>query len=65
MAEVIHSGEIVTVTIDNVKIGTRMWPPYQFPVAQMLTEGRHVVSVDITDAMAPDSRRKTPRLVLS
>jgi len=64
-AEITHFGEIVTLSVDNVKIGTRMWPPYRFNVAEFLAAGTHTIEIEVTEPMVPDETKKPPNLVLS
>ena len=62
--EVTHSGEIVTLYIDGIKVSARMWAPYRFPVEEFLTEGLHTIILEITEPMVKLTTRKKPILVL-
>jgi hypothetical protein len=63
-AEVIHNGEIVALLVDNVQVDVKMWAPYRFDVTKALAEGKHTVSIEITDSMGKPQEHEVPSLIL-
>ena len=63
--EVIHNGEIVTLYVDDVQVGVKMWAPYCFGVEGMLGEGKHTITVEVTDSMGENPVQKVPVIVFS
>lgn len=62
--EVIQNGEIVTLYVDGARVGVKMWAPYCFDVAGMLVEGKHTVTVEVTDSMGKAPMQEVPLLRL-
>ena len=63
--EVIHNGEIVTLYVDDVQVGVKMWAPYCFEVNGLLSEGKHTITVEVTDSMGENPVQKVPVIVFS
>ena len=62
--EVIQNCEIVSLYVDDVKVDTRMWTPYRFSMDGLLAEGKHTLTVEVTNSMGKTSVQKSPVLVL-
>ena len=62
--EVVHNAEIVTLYVDNVQVGVKMWAPYCFDVDGLLAGGVHTLMVEVTDSMGKILPQKLPVLVL-
>ena len=58
--EVIHNGEIVTLYVDDVQVGVKMWAPYCFEVNGLLSQGKHTITVEVTDSMGENPVQKVP-----
>ena len=63
--EVIHNGEIVTLYVDDVQVGVKMWAPYCFEMNGLLSEGKHTITVEVTDSMGENPVQKVPVIVFS
>lgn len=59
-AEVVHNGEIVTLYVDDVQVGMKMWAPYCFEVKDLFAEGKHTVTVEVTDSMGENPAQEVP-----
>lgn len=60
-----HTGEIVTLFVDDRLIGTCMWKPYTFSLENSLTKGSHLLRAEITDSMVNKTKPQVPLLTLS
>lgn len=60
-----HTGEIVTLFVDGRHMGTIMWKPYTFTLANQLIKGRHLLRVEITDSIVSTDNPQVPILTLS
>lgn len=63
-AEIAHSGEIVTLYVDDVQVCTRMWAPYGFELSDLLKEGTNTITLEVTDSMGKTTAQDVPMLKL-
>ena len=54
------NGNELTLYVDDVQVGMKMWAPYCFEVKDLFAEGKHTVTVEVTDSMGENPAQEVP-----